>query len=409
MTLGVGSGTGQDFAVYDAINAYMPNDFGSMIHRLAPNGTAPIFGLLSMMGKGTAESVIHGYFTKTMVFPSVQINNGGTAYTNATTTLTIDSNSTVRVRDVLRSHTTGELLRITAINSDTEIVVSRAFGQVAAAAGSVANDEILYCIGNAHEQGSPAPESRVMNPTPMTNYTQIIRSSWALPATMEAIMPQVGENLVAEDRTDCAFFHSQAIEQALIFSQAVRTTVGGKQITAMDGIVETTRRLAPTANTTTAGATTTYAQLQTYLNPVFNTTVNGQNGNERLLIVGGAGRTVVNDIGRLSGQYQIVQGATEFGLKFGSFLTSRGRFNMIEHPLLNAHAAWSKMGLALELSSMKLLPLKGRDTFSREFGLDGKYTENGTDAVGGVLTTELTLEIINPSANAVIFNLTAGA
>ena len=35
--------------------------------------------------------------------------------------------------------------------------------------------------------------------------------------------------------------------------------------------------------------------------------------------------------------------------------------------------------------------------------------DQGQDALGGTLTTEMTLIVRNPSANAVIYNLTAGA
>jgi hypothetical protein len=38
-----------------------------------------------------------------------------------------------------------------------------------------------------------------------------------------------------------------------------------------------------------------------------------------------------------------------------------------------------------------------------------KLLDNGIDAVGGTLTTELTCLVKNPPANAVITNLTAGA
>ena len=36
-------------------------------------------------------------------------------------------------------------------------------------------------------------------------------------------------------------------------------------------------------------------------------------------------------------------------------------------------------------------------------------TDNGIDAVGGTLTSELTVEIRNPPANAIITGLTAAA
>jgi hypothetical protein len=41
--------------------------------------------------------------------------------------------------------------------------------------------------------------------------------------------------------------------------------------------------------------------------------------------------------------------------------------------------------------------------------MDGRSTDDGIDAVGGSLTTEMTLEFLNPAANAVVYNLTAAA
>jgi hypothetical protein len=44
--------------------------FAAMITRLMPNGTAPLFGLTSMLKEETAYQFEHGYFSKTMIFPS---------------------------------------------------------------------------------------------------------------------------------------------------------------------------------------------------------------------------------------------------------------------------------------------------------------------------------------------------
>jgi hypothetical protein len=76
---------------------------------------------------------------------------------------------------------------------------------------------------------------------------------------------------------------------------------------------------------------------------------------------------------------------------------------MVEHPLFNANAAWSKMAVAVDLSSFKLAYLADRKTKAEE-----DFDDNGIDAVGGSLTTELTTVIKNPPANAIIYNLTSG-
>src|SRR5690606_22260435 len=212
--------------------------------------------------------------------------------------------------------------------------------------------------------------SRLMNPVRVMNNTQIFRDSWALPATMTAIAPIVGDSLVAESRQDCGLFHASAIERSLIFGQKSGQVVNGQYLTTMDGIIETVRRLAPPANTSTASSTTTYTQLETMLNPVFDTITDARNGNERVIFVGGTARTVINNIGRLSGQYQIVDGQTNFGLQFQTFKTSRGMFRMIEHPIFNTNARWKGLAIAVDLPAIRIMNL--RKTQHVGYGLDGK-------------------------------------
>lgn len=395
--------TMQDYATYSVIPDYLVKSYAANMLRYAPNGMAPIFGLTSLAGSGKALQVEHGYFSKTMIFPSVQLDGLIIA---GDTTITVDSTTNILPGDLLRVNTTGEIIRVATVASATSLTVARAVGQVAAA--GAADNVVLYCVGNAFEQGSTRPQSRLMNPTRITNNTQIFRNSWALPGTMAAIATLVGDSLTGESRQDCGLLHAAAIEAALIFGQKSGQVINGQYLTTMDGIVETIRRHA-VGNTTTAGGTTTYAQLETALEPVFDTISNGRNGNERTLFVGGTARKVINGIGRLSGQYQIVDGQTSFGMNFQTFRTSRGMFRMIEHPLLNSNADWAKMAIALDLPSLRLMYLEGRKTQNREYGMNGTPVDSGIDAVGGTLTTEVTLEMVNPTSHAVIFGLTAAA
>ena len=166
-------------------------------------------------------------------------------------------------------------------------------------------------------------------------------------------------------------------------------------------------------NNNTAGATTNYTQLEGFLDPVFNQATDPKVANERVLFVGGNAKRVINNIGRLNGTYYIVDGQTSYGLQFSSFKTARGTFRMIEHPLFNSNSSWAKMGIAVDLSSFRLAYLGDRKTQNREFniqdGNDFDVVDNGIDAVGGTLTTELTCVVKNPPANSIIFNLTAAA
>jgi hypothetical protein len=395
-----------DFSTLNAAAPdYMEKSFAANMVRYAPNGMAPLFALSSMLGDKNAASVEHGYFAKTMVFPSVTLT--AAVADGVATTFTVASTANIVAKDLLRAQSTGEVVQVATIPSGTSITVRRAVGQIAAAA--IGNGVKLYGIGNAFEQGSTRPASRLMLPQRVLNYTHIFRNTWALPGTLEAIKNIVGDGNVAESRMDCGLFHAADIEKSLIFSQRSSQIVDGQYMTTMDGIVETVRRLAPAANTNTAGGTTNWTQLEAMLNPVFNTVNDGRNGNERVLVVGGSARTVLNNIGRLNGTYQLVDGQNNFGLQFVTFKTSRGMFRMIEHPMLNSNDDWSKMAIAVDIPTMKIAYLPGRKTQNREYNMSGTPVDNGVDAVGGTLTSELTLELLNPSANAVIYGLTAAA
>jgi len=68
------------------------------------------------------------------------------------------------------------------------------------------------------------------------------------------------------------------------------------------------------------------------------------------------------------------------------------------------------MAVAVDLPTFKLAYLAGRKTQNKEFNTSGNMAaDNGIDAVGGTLTTELTTTVKNTPANAVIRNLTAAA
>lgn len=394
----------QDTAFYNNLDSrYLRFSFAEALIRYAPNGMCPLFGLTAQFSPAKALAVEHGYFAKTMVFPNVEINNGG-GYNAAATTLTVVDTSTLVAGQLLRVQSTGEQIRVQTIASATSITVLRGIGAIAAA--SIPDASKLYSVGSAFEQASNAPSSRLINTTRIMNYTQIFRNTWALPGTVTATTPVVGGTLVAESKIDCGMFHGADIETAMIFGQRSAQQVNNQYLTTMDGVVETVRRYANTDNTNVAGATTNYDQLQTYLNPVFNTQANGRNGNRRLAFGGGKARTVINDIGRKSGTYMIVDGATNFGLQFQTFKTSRGEFKLIEHPMLNSNPDWSGMLLVVDPDNIRVPHL--RMTSEMQFGMDGKYVQNGQDAVGGTLTTELTMEIINPSSAAIIHGLQAG-
>jgi hypothetical protein len=376
--------------------------FAWMIARIMPNGQAPLFGMTSMLPTETALQVEHGFFTKTMLFPSLNLDAAVAGAGD--TVFTVASTSDVLPGMLMRAESTGEVVIINSVLNATQVSVTRGVGSTA---GAIADNVNLYQIGNAFEESSVRPNALQINPVRITNYTQIFRNTWALSGSAQATQVIAGETTVAENRMDCAAFHAADIEKALFFGTKSTGTRNGQPFRTMDGLINIVR--ANAANYTVAGGTTNYTQLETAFDPVFNQTTDPKAGNERVVFVGGSARKVLNNIGRLNSTYYMQNGATSYGLQFSQFNIARGTFRMIEHPLFNSNSEWSKYAVAVDLSTFRVAYLGGRKTMKQEFNMDGNVVDNGIDAVGGTLTTEMTCVVKNPPANAIMTNLTAAA
>ena len=388
--------------------------FASMITRLMPNGSAPLFGLTSMLTDETAAATEHGFFSKTMIFPEAKINLAA-GYTATDTSLVMDTTNNLLPGMIMRNERTGENIIINTVNSTVGIGVARGVGTVAAAA--ILDDDDFYQVGNAFEESSDRPTANNIVPVRVTNLTQIFRNTWAISGSAQATQVIAGGATDAENRQDCAALHAADIEKALFFGQKSQGTRNGQPFRTMDGLinmVETPSNYPPSyggaTNSFTAGATTNWTQLLGFLDPVFDQTTDPKGSNERVLFVGGAAKLVINEIGRLNGTYHLVDGETNFGLAFSTLTTPRGKFRLIEHPLFNTNADWSKMAVGVDLPTFRIAYLAGRKTQNLEFNTQGGTAQdNGIDAVGGTLTTEATTVVKNTPANVVIRNLTAGA
>jgi len=380
--------------------------FSAMITRLMPNGQAPLFGITALLKEETAFQIEHGFFSKTMLFPQLVLSANIAA---GDTVLPVLSTANCIPGMIFRFDSTNENVLITSVNSPTQVGVQRGLGTVPAAAVVAAVN--MWMVGNAYEEASLRPQSVLIIPERIVNYTQIFRNTWAVSDTARATMLIAGDSAVSESRQDCAAFHAADIEKALIFGQKFMGTRNNQPFHTMDGLINTTQAKAP-GNITTAGATTNWTQLQAALDPYFNQVTDPKNGPERLMFVGGAARNVLHNIFRLNSTYFIENGTTSWGLQYDSFRIPRGNFTIIEHPLLNAYgqaSTWAKMAISIDIHTFNIAYMTGRKTQNREFNLNGTAVDNGVDAVGGTLTSELTCLVRNPAANGVLYNLTAGA
>jgi hypothetical protein len=389
--------------------------FAANIARVMPNGTAPLYALSGMAKKRTCLDIEHGYWTKKMQFLHITLDTA--IADGTTTTFSVNSTDGVLKNQIIRipkafnsgSYVPPEFARVTSVDyGNNNITVERGFGNTTAAT-SIASGTKLAVPFNAQPEGSPKPASRAVVPERVMNYTQIFRNAWSQSRTLAAIKQVVGNGTVAENKEDAITFHSQEIEYATLFGRKYIGTDSetGEPIHMMDGLEAVIEEHSP-SNLREAGATTNYEQLEEMLDPVLDFKTQSMSGNSRTIFCGKQALKTINNIGRLSGEYQLQDDQTNFGLSFKTFSTTRGRFNLVEHPLLNTNDDYAKMAFVVDLSQFDFLSLEGRDTQVEYINGDMKSTD-GQDATGGIFTTELTTEIMNPFAHGVIYNLTAAS
>lgn len=388
--------------------------FASTMMRLFPNGVAPIFALSSQTGRSKAVSSTHGYFTKTLTFASCYINNGA-GYADSATTLTIDNGAGAAAPDIQANHVlylarTKEVFRVLSVaGGGTSITVAaRPFGRVANAA-LVDNDQLIV-IGSAFEEGSARPTSRGLTTTYVPNYTQIFRNAWAVTDTARASLTEMGFSNIAENRQDGALLHAAEIESAILFGQPkMDTSTPSAPIHATQGIIDAVEQYAPTNVYTEAGGSTTYTELIDALEEAFTYSHDMGETTMRMSFAGAAAMKCINQIARLNGTVQIMQGQTSFGMRYMEFLFYKGTVIFKEHPILNGLPLQSGTNVVVDMPALKLAYLEGRDTKVEEYGGTGRNNANGVDAVGGSYTTEFAVELLNPAGCEVMYALAVGA
>jgi hypothetical protein len=197
------------------------------------------------------------------------------------------------------------------------------------------------------------------------------------------------------------------MESAVMFGQAKMDTTGAQPLHSTQGVIDSIYQYAP-GNVNPAAATTDYGDLVALVEEPFNYSTDVGNNGERIGFCDRLAMKVLTDVGRKSGQIQIMQNETSFGMKFTSFKFYQGTINMIQHPLMNGLDPTGGNMLIVDMAAIKLAYMEGRDATPEEYGTNGKQVELGTDGVGGSMTSEFAVENINPFSCGYVTGLTAG-
>lgn len=255
------------------------------------------------------------------------IDNGGAAYTNATTTLVVDDSSVFYEGCLIHCDATGEIMYCVSVDDATTITVRRGVGGViAAAAGSVANNAVLRNIGPGAGEGRSAYAFRMNSITPDYNYLQTFRKTIALTGRLLS-QTTLTENERTRQRKVKFEELIRDFEHALVFGARDNDTLDANnlKVTSMGGLWQHV-----TTNRDNVGGTMSETRFYSGVEPFF------QYGSmEKWALCGQLYLQTINALFR--GRVQYVQSDRVVGIQpMQVVLPSGGKLNLVLDRTLSA-------------------------------------------------------------------------
>lgn len=359
-------------------------DVSKKIHQLDPNA-APFTLLLQRGKKQQCNEPKFEWIRKELAAKWSQVNDA-TGMVAGDTAMVVDHARYFSVGDIVNVVRTGEKVRVSAVNVDTQtLTVVRGVGSTAAAAINDGDD--LQIIGNAYAEGSPVGLEKSHIEEYLFNYVQIFRHPFGVTGTQDATVGYMGKDK-PRLRAEKAIEHKIELERSALFGERnIDTTstnnprryTGGALYFLADNIKD-------------AGGALTAPEIWEWLQDVYQHT-GGGGGNSRILFASPLILTVIDQLAFAAGNAQLnmVPSDKTFGLAVNQWVTSHGTFSIIKHRLLEdglGGTGYGGYGLLLDPSEWAYKTLPGRDTH-----LETDIGERGTDAWTDEYFTECGWEV----------------
>ena len=341
-----------------------PKSFREMILWMNPNGLAPIFALSSKAKEEAVDDPEFAWWEEINTICRLRLNDadnmaaGDTAVVVDSGALELNVGDILQVEKTQDATYTNELVRVTAVTSDTAFTIAR--GAANTTAASIPHQAYFTRVGSAYSEGSGSPNSSTNNPTKLKNYTQIFKTPYQVTNTAKATRFRTGDGL-KNDQKRASFRHSEKIEQALLWGKAYETTDagnGGMPIRYTGGI-----RQFITSNVKIFTADPTIDEVEAEFAKCFDYEC-GEAGNERLCMMGNEAMTWLNNLVRSNGSTRITyDGIVKFyGMSLQRWTIPQGTLYIKSHPLLNVHPVYKSSIFTLNGAGIIWRPLRGRDT-----------------------------------------------
>jgi hypothetical protein len=360
-------------------------DIRDTIFQLQPD-VAPFITLLQKIPKLRAVDTEVKWFEDDLLGNWTQVN--GAVASTTQTFFVVDDESIFQENDIIKNVTTGELMRITAIDPTTHTLsVVRAWGVHIAV--NLGNNDYIYKLGSAQMEGWTSPESLVTAKTPLSNYLQIFSKTVMITETADNI-DVYGGNRRDFERKKKGIELKREIESQFLFGEKKEDATGSQKRWQTGGVYYFIKGTAPELDMNSAALTE--SAWESFLKDLF-----AYGSSERWFF---CGTLILSQISQFaSGKQRLEPGKTlTYGVKVNKYHSANGDVNLIrdEHFV----GPFAGMGIALEMDELFYRFLQNSD-IQLKLNLQNKKDHYILDEYFG----QIGLEIHHAKKHGIVFGV----
>jgi hypothetical protein len=377
-----------------------PKDFRETILWRQPNGQAPLTALMGKMGSEKAADPEFSWWDEALDTVRVQST---VVKTNVETTLTLASGGDnlvpgdlLMVEKADQTLYDNEIVEVSASTATSATIIRGAAGTTAAA---IPANSYLTKIGNVFAEGTGAPIATTRNPSKLSNYAQIFKTTYELTNTAKGINNLRTGDPLKNDKKRKMFDHSISLEWAFMFGRKSETAgPNGKPKRTTAGLRDFIKTNVTVFGAGGANPVLSIDAFNAAILPVFNWNTGA--GDERLVLAGNKALTALNRLAQGAPGSQVTHTETikVYGMQLQRWVLPQGAIYVKTHPLLNTHPIYSSSMFVIDPSSIKYRYL--RDTAFKD-----NIQANDSDTQKGQWLTEAGLEVHNEMAMAYLGNV----
>ena len=292
-----------------------PKNFRELILWLSPNGDTPLFALMARMGKETVNDPEFSWWEETLNIIRLELNGtvliGGTTITVNSGAQDLVAGDILLVEEGVETATYAyEIIKVDSVTTDLAFEATRGYaGSTATALSDAIN---ITKIGSVFEEGTVKANATTRNPTKVSNFTEIFKTSYEITNTAKNTHARTGDAL-KNDKKRRMFDHSRDLETAFLWGKKDEITgAGGKPERTTSGMfafLGANSRTIVRSTGYTAGAPEEFTD---DIFDVFDFTTDGTTaGDERLALCGNGAMNVLNKLALGGGDLLVMRGTTQ--------------------------------------------------------------------------------------------------